>query len=99
MAAGLSKRQIYTRIRSRLGRIQRELEKGGVGSFYTNRQLGADQNKNPNLAFNISFNVGNMSNGETYRFPVLTIHEPVQEGYGHLDFDKGIQRLIQLAKS
>lgn len=94
MSAGLTQKQIYSRIYSRLQNIRVRLEKAGVGTVYKRRQLTANQDINPNAEWNISYSVGNMSNGETVGLIRLTVLSPFQQTYSHSYFEDGLQRLI-----
>jgi hypothetical protein len=104
MAAGLSKRQIYRRVYSRLKQLQWELARAGVYSVYRKQQLASDEDKNPSgLQFNVSFRILSASNGEVAGLPVVTIWEnrvvPQKEIYGEImgTFDAGIRRLKEVA--
>ena len=102
MAAGLSKEQIYRSIYNRLLRTQYELSVAGVESTYKRRTLyhcpriGGSQ-------FTISYSVSNLSNGETFGYPVISLTDEAGNWEYYSDFSwtrkpykEGIARIIEL---
>jgi hypothetical protein len=103
MGAGLSREQIYTRTRTLLRGIQRELVAAGVPCHYCKRAIRygvgvpsekADLSKLPDRDFSVDYGHGNMSNGES----VLTAHIRVEydgtvEDFYGLDFEAGMARV------
>lgn len=103
MAAGLTKKQINSRIYTRLKRLQHKLLLAGVHCIYQNYQLAADVTglETVHDGFNIRFGVSRASNGEVAGFVYATVYTlDTTERYGWLqpagDFDKGIARIVEL---
>lgn len=90
MAAGWSDRQKYNRIRTGLGRIQRDLEKAGIQAIYERRTLRGE-------GFAIWYHGLNASNGESALLAHIHITlGNLDEHYEFLDFERGLDRLKQL---
>jgi len=99
MGAGLSKKQFNDRVYRRLKKIQRQLIKAGVPTLYENYQLFPDTtNEKRDLAFNISYARLNASNGETAGIPSIRLQNGANpiEKFDHLNFEKGIARIIEV---
>lgn len=105
MAAGLTKKQWYTRMYNKLQSTKRELEKAGVAVVYRNLQLFPDMtgltHETHDLGFNISFQTSRASNGEAAAWQVITVViDGKKELYGWMqkdgDFEKGMLRVSQL---
>jgi hypothetical protein len=106
MSAGLSTKQINSRIYNRLQTIKRQLSRAGVPSTYHAHQLCRFETVNtPNIGgWNISFRVIRASNGESAGTPSLYITNSLQGGFhfGGWDADNngafadGIKKLIEL---
>jgi hypothetical protein len=67
MAAGLSQRQIYSRVRTRLQRLQQRLSEKGVPTVLKANVL-TGRTPDSLQAFTVTYRVGNASNGETFGF-------------------------------
>lgn len=104
MGAGMSRKQFNDRVYKLLKRTQRDLLKAGVPVKYEKYQLFPDMtNDKRDIAFNISYNRLNASNGEVAGIPQIR----VQVGAGRIekygwctspdgDFDKGVARIKEL---
>ena len=106
MGAGLSQKQIKSRIYNRLKTIQRNLGKAGVPVSYHNYQLCRFETANsPHIGgWNISFRTSRASNGEVAGVPAVYITNSIRGDFkfGGFDqdslgsFDQGIAHLIQI---
>jgi hypothetical protein len=103
MAAGLSKEQIYRIIYNRLLRTQYELSVAGVESTYKRRTLYHCPIRSGNAQFTISYSVSNLSNGETFGYPVISLTDEAGNWEYYSDFSwtrkpykEGIARIIEL---
>ena len=65
MAAGLSKKQIYTRVYNRLNRLTRLLRAAGFNDAHYENKTVELEDEDTNFYFGAYYRVGNMSNGET----------------------------------
>lgn len=103
MAAGLSKKQISSRVYNKLKAVQYKLERAGVPTTYRGGQLFPQTNgMQHGHGFNISASLSRASNGEcAIFFNILIAHEcESMEHYGWLkpdgNFTQGIERIIEL---
>lgn len=103
MGAGLSPEKIYSRTRTLLRGIQRELVAAGVPCHYAKRALHygigvplekADLSKLPDRDFTISYGHGNMSNGESVLSAYIRVeYDGTVEHFRELDFEAGMARV------
>ena len=103
MGAGLRPSQIYSRTRTRLNGIARELRAAGVPCRYEKRALHygvavplekADLSKLPDRDFTISYGHGNMSNGESVMWAYIRVeYDGTVEHFRGLDFEAGMARV------
>lgn len=104
MAAGLSQKQIYRRVYSRLKQTQRELFKAGVSTVYKRRTLAwFDTGLAPHIdgGFNVNFYVSRASNGEVAGFQnVYLVFNGEYKEYGWQKpagtFEQGIEQVKTL---
>ena len=96
MSAGLSQKQIYHRVYSRLQGIRRELQRAGVPVAYGNRTLFYN-GEDAHVGFEIGFRVLQASNGEVAGLPFVSISQPAnRETFDHLQFRRGVERVKEL---
>lgn len=105
MGAGLSSKQINSRIYNRLQSIKNQLAKAGVTVVYKNYSLIRYEAEHTQKigGFNISFNVMRASNGEVAGSPSVYITNAL-EGNGSYSwreksagsFEQGISKLIEI---
>ena len=105
MGAGLSQKQIYSRVYDRLQSIKRDLECQGVAVIYRKQSLIRYEVENSQKigGFNISFRISNSSNGEVAGFPTVYITGALRDNgnYGwhqpsNDTFEAGISKLVEL---
>jgi hypothetical protein len=104
MGAGLSQKQINSRIYNRLQTIKRQLEQRGVSVFYGNHSLCRNEVEGSQKigSFNIRYDISRASNGETAGFPQVYITGALRDNgtYGWQkeagSFDKGIEKIIEI---
>jgi hypothetical protein len=107
MGAGLSTKQINSRIYNRLQTIKRQLERANVPVAYRHKQLLRFEIENTSRigGWNISYQTIRASNGETAGAPSIYITSTIQGdfrfgGFSNQhdtgSFDAGIAKLIEL---
>ena len=106
MAAGLSQKQIYSRVYRRLMSLKGQLRKAGVNTLYKNRSLVFFDTADLHIdgGFNIKYRVSHASNGECAGFPTVYLaFEGKRENFGSAlfeksdgTFDQGLERIKAL---